>query len=91
MIFNLSPEQIIKIISGFEVHAFIYGEDYVPSIPYLYKKTAENSFQSTALETIYLMDDLESIAPNYGEVWKDLHFNDYFRECLWNNIRYNYR
>ena len=91
MIFNLSPEQIIKILSSFEVDAFIYGEDYVPSIPYLYKKTAENSFQSTPLETIYLMEDLESIAPSCGEFWKDLHFNDYFRECLWNNIRYNYR
>lgn len=91
MIFNLSPEQIIKITKQFNINAFIYGNDRVPSKPYFYKKTTEGGFQSVPLEVIYHMGDLESIAPDCSDLWEDLYFNDYFRECLWTGISYNFR
>lgn len=87
MIFNLSADQIIKLICSFDVDTFIYGNDYISSTAYLYKKTTICSFKSTPLKTICSMKDLEEIAPDCSDVWEDLYFNDYFKECLWSHIQ----
>lgn len=87
MIFNLSADQIIKLICSFDVDTFIYGNDYISSTAYLYKKTTECSFKSTPLKTICSMKDLEEIAPDCSDVWEDLYFNDYFKECLWSHLQ----
>lgn len=90
MVFNLSPEQIIEICQGLGINAFIWGKDPAPSIPYFYQKDKKGVFQSIQLEPIIEMSDLESIAPNCSEIWEDLYFNDYFRECLYNDRDYNW-
>lgn len=90
MIFNLSADQIIKLVGSFDVDTFIYGNDYISSTAYLYKKTMECSFKSTPLKTICSMEDLEEIAPDCSDVWEDLYFNNYFKECLWTGINYNF-
>lgn len=87
MIFNLSADQIIKLICSFDVDTFIYGNDYISSTAYLYKKTTICSFKSTPLKTICSMKDLEEIAPDCSDVWEDLYFNDYFKECLWSHLQ----
>lgn len=87
MIFNLSADQIIKLICSFDVDTFIYGNDYISSTAYLYKKTTICSFKSTPLKTICSMKDLEKIAPDCSDVWEDLYFNDYFKECLWSHLQ----
>lgn len=87
MIFNLSADQIIKLICSFDVDTFIYGNDYISSTACLYKKTTECSFKSTPLKTICSMKDLEEIAPDCSDVWEDLYFNDYFKECLWSHLQ----
>lgn len=87
MIFNLSADQIIKLICSFDVDTFIYGNDYISSTAYLYKKTTICGFKSTPLKTICSMKDLEEIAPDCSDVWEDLYFNDYFKECLWSHLQ----
>ena len=87
MIFNLSADQIIKLICSFDVDTFSYGNDYISSTAYLYKKTTICSFKSTPLKTICSMKDLEEIAPDCSDVWEDLYFNDYFKECLWSHLQ----
>lgn len=87
MIFNLSADQIIKLICSFDVDTFIYGNDYISSTAYLYKKTTICSFKSTPLKTICSMKDLEEFAPDCSDVWEDLYFNDYFKECLWSHLQ----
>ena len=92
LVFNISPEQIIKISQDYNINLFIYGNDAVPSTPLLYKRNKKGLFQSKPLETINSMGGLEEdIAPQCSNIWEDLYFNDFFKECLWNNQNYNWR
>ena len=90
MAFNLSPEQIIKLLEELTADSFIYGKNASPSIPYFYQKEKDGLFHSKALESIEEMSDLEVLAPGCSELWEDLYYNDFFRESLAENCQYNW-
>ena len=84
VVFNLSAEQMIMVARSIGCSAFIYGEDESPSKPVYYVRSGnDDTFTSKELsESIVAFDELEEIAPQCNELWEDLYFNDFFRECL---------
>ncbi len=82
-IFNLTADQVIKIVSALNTSSFIYGTDPAPSTPCFYNMDESGSINKTPLDVIYQMDDLETIAPKCCTVWENLSINDYFKESLW--------
>ena len=84
VVFNLSVEQMILVARSIGCSAFIYGEDESPSKPVYYVRSgSSDAFTSKELsESIVAFDELEEIAPQCNELWEDLYFNDFFRECL---------
>lgn len=90
IVFNVDLEQMREIASGIGCEMFIFGLDFAPSKPGLYTKQNNGKYEfSPIFETLEVMDDLEEVAPNYSEMWEDLYFNDYFRECLWSRFGLN--
>ena len=86
--FNLTAEQMIAVALSICCSAFIYGDDESPSKPVYYVRSSnDNAFTSKELsESVVGFDDLEEIASKCNELWTDLYFNDYFRECLFFKI-----
>lgn len=84
--FNLTVDQMILVARSIGCSAFIYGKDETPSNP-VYYVLSDDVFSSKELnESISEMDELEVIAAKCNELWQDLFFNDYFRECLFSTI-----
>lgn len=83
IVFDVDLEQMKEIAKSIGCEMFIFGMDYVPSKPELYTMQNNGEYKFSPIsETVEVIDDLEEIAPNYSEMWEDLYFNDYFRECL---------
>lgn len=86
--FNLTAEQMVLVSLSIGCPAFIYGDDESPSKPVYYVRPSnDNAFTSKELsDSIVGVDELEELAPQCNEVWEDLFFNDFFRECLYSAI-----
>lgn len=82
-IFNLTADQVVKIVSKLNFTSFIFGTDPAPSTPCFYNMDESGSINKSPLDEIYQMDNLETIAPHCNDVWKNLSINDHFRESLW--------